>query len=79
MKKAGIDKCNSHTLRHTFATRCFEKGISVKIVSRWLGHSKISHTLDIYTHVLPDIEMEAIKILETPSDQGLEDCKKVTQ
>lgn len=79
VKKTDIDKCNSHTLRHTFVTRCFEKGISVKIVSKWLGHSKISHTLDIYTHVLPDLEMDAIKILETPANQGSEYDQKVTQ
>lgn len=63
---AGIEMCNSHTLRHSFATRCFEKGISVKIISKWLGHSKVAHTLDIYTHVMPDTEKYAIQILESP-------------
>ncbi|MHB8064083.1 MAG: tyrosine-type recombinase/integrase [Ruminiclostridium sp.] len=77
--KADIEKCNSHTLRHTFATRCFEKGVSVKIISKWLGHNKISHTLDIYTYVFPDIEMEAIKVLEGPVVQRVEDNENVTQ
>jgi integrase len=64
-KKAGLDDSfNCHTLRHTFATRCFEKGIPVKIVSRWLGHKKVQHTLDIYTHVMPDEEKRAIERLE---------------
>jgi len=72
--KAGIEKCNTHTLRHTFATKCFEKGIQVKIVSKWLGHSKISHTLDIYTHILPDFEKQAIKMLEMPDTQEFESC-----
>ena len=77
--KAGIEKCNGHTLRHTFATRCFEKGIPVKIVSKWLGHSKITHTLDIYTHVLPDMEKHAINALEMPMDLGLADNDSTTQ
>lgn len=67
VNRAGIDKCNCHTLRHTFATRCFEKGISIKIISKWLGHSKIAHTLDIYTHIMPDIEKQAIQLLESLS------------
>jgi integrase len=55
-------------LRHTFATRCFEKGIPVKIVSRWLGHKKVQHTLDIYTHVMPDEEKQAIERLENDTE-----------
>ena len=63
-EKIELDGFNCHTLRHTFATRCFEKGIPVKIVSRWLGHKKVQHTLDIYTHVMPDEEKRAIERLE---------------
>lgn len=40
-----------HALRHTFATRCFEAGIDAKVVQEYLGHSTISITLDLYTHV----------------------------
>jgi len=65
VEKAGIEKCSCHILRHTFATRCFEKGIPAKIVSKWLGHSRVGHTLDIYTHIMPDVEKEAILLLET--------------
>ncbi len=41
-----------HTLRHTFATRCFEKKMEPKVVQQLMGHSNISVTLNIYTHVL---------------------------
>lgn len=63
-KKAELEGFNCHTLRHTFATRCFENGIDVQVVSKWLGHKKVSHTQDIYTHVMPDKEKEAIARLE---------------
>ena len=43
-----------HVLRHTFATRCFEAGIEAKTVQKYLGHSSVAITLDIYTHVTND-------------------------
>ena len=51
-------------LRHTYATRMFELGISAKIVSEILGHSKVGHTLDIYTYVIPSTKNESVKVLD---------------
>lgn len=45
-----------HDLRHTFATRCLECEISMKVVQGWLGHSRLDTTASIYSHVLPDFE-----------------------
>ena len=53
----------SHTLRHTFDTRCIEKGVNIKQVSKWLGHTSISITNDIYTHINNDFELKEIEIL----------------
>lgn len=50
-----------HTLRHTFATRCFEEGIAPKIVQEILGHSNIAMTMDIYTHTSKAIKKDAIE------------------
>lgn len=50
-----------HTLRHTFATRCFENKMEPKVVQALLGHSSISITLNIYTHVLDNKMEEEIK------------------
>jgi len=54
-----------HSLRHTFATRCYEKGIADKIIQKWLGHSKVSTTQDIYIDVLADFENAAVKVMNT--------------
>lgn len=43
-----------HDLRHTFATRCFECGIPIRVVQSWLGHARIDTTAKIYTHVTLD-------------------------
>lgn len=56
-----MDKFSMHTLRHTFATRCFESGIDPKIVQEILGHSNIAMTMDIYTHTSKEIKKDAIE------------------
>ncbi len=55
-----FDKFSPHTLRHTFATRALENGIPPKVVQEILGHSSITMTLDLYTHVLPKTKSSEI-------------------
>lgn len=50
-----------HSLRHTFATRCYEVGIPDKIIQRWLGHSKVSTTMNIYVDVPDRLERAAVR------------------
>jgi integrase len=49
-----------HELRHTFATRCCENNIPVKIVQKWLGHSTSKMTTDIYTHTTLEMEEKSL-------------------
>ena len=49
-----FESITPHTLRHTFATRGLENGIPPKVMQELLGHTSITMTLDIYSHVLPD-------------------------
>lgn len=49
-----------HTLRHTFATRCVEKGIDIKILSEILGHSSVNITMNRYIH--PSMELKKNQI-----------------
>lgn len=44
----------SHWCRHTFATRAVESGVGFKKLQYILGHSSITMTIDLYSHVLPD-------------------------
>lgn len=51
LTKAGLRKIRFHDLRHTSASLLLGEGIHPKIVSEMLGHSQISITLDLYSHV----------------------------
>jgi integrase len=51
-------------LRHTTATLLLQAGINPKIVSERLGHSTIVLTLDVYSHVLPNMQKDATDQLE---------------
>ena len=44
-------KIHPHTFRHTFAVKCYESNIDAKITQVLLGHSSITVTMNIYTHL----------------------------
>ena len=64
LKKYNFQPIRFHDLRHTHATMLLQQGVNPKIVSERLGHSTISITLDIYSHVLPNMQKEAVSRLE---------------
>lgn len=60
-----IEHFSAHALRDTFATRYIEQGGSPQVLKTILGHSSLSMTMDLYSHVLPNKrqeEMDSIKI-----------------
>ncbi|WP_130806480.1 tyrosine-type recombinase/integrase [Senegalia massiliensis] len=59
LKKAGIREIKYHSLRHTYATRLFEADVPIKTVQSLLGHSDITTTMNIYTHVTKEKKSEA--------------------
>ncbi len=59
MKSIGVEAVRFHDLRHAHATLMLKQGVHPKIVSERLGHSTISMTLDIYSHVLPGLQEAA--------------------
>lgn len=62
-KRIDMSDVGFHTLRHTYATRLLESGINPKTAQELLGHSTIAMTLDIYSHVMPDLKKEAVQKL----------------
>lgn len=63
LEKAGVRKCRFHDLRHTFASLLLQAGEAPKIIQELLGHSSITTTMDVYTHVADNGKIGAIQKL----------------
>jgi len=53
-----------HTLRHSYATHLLEEGVSVRLISQYLGHESLETTV-IYTHLTAVSEAQTRIALET--------------
>lgn len=62
-KRSGVD-FTFHMFRHTHASLLLEAGVSMKTIQERLGHSKISTTMDIYSHVTKKTRSEAVDLFE---------------
>ena len=60
LKNANLPVIRFHDLRHSTATLLLSLGVHPKVVQELLGHSQVSVTLDTYSHVLPDMQSEAM-------------------
>ena len=56
-----FEKVYPHALRHTFCSRCFERGLNPKVVQKLMGHQNYSTTIDIYTHVTENAYDEEVR------------------
>ncbi|MCR5040921.1 MAG: site-specific integrase [Clostridia bacterium] len=59
LKRAGLRKIRFHDLRHSCATLMYAKGVKLKDMQIWLGHSTISTTSNIYTHLDFDSKLDS--------------------
>lgn len=63
-KEVGAPDVTFHSMRHAYASRLFENNVKDKTVQKLLGHSNISTTLNIYTHVQEEILRSAVNTFE---------------
>jgi integrase len=54
IRTAGVPRLRIHDLRHTYATWALSAGEPPTDVSRILGHARVSITMDIYSHAIPN-------------------------
>ena len=60
LERAGLPRVRFHDLRHSAATLLLSLGVHPKVVQELLWHSQISVMLDTYSHILPDMQKDAI-------------------
>lgn len=64
LRKYEITDIRFHDLRHTFATLLIDADVSMKVVQELLGHSTITTSMDIYTHVSDEKKEQALDRLQ---------------
>jgi integrase len=65
IKQAGLQRIRPHDLRHSAATLLLLQGVPVKVVSEMLGHASVAITMDLYSHVLPDMQRDAAAAMQS--------------
>lgn len=64
LKKANIDKKVSlHTLRHTFGSYLLRKGVGIEVISKLMGHARITVTYNKYIHTIKEEEAKAMNMI----------------
>ena len=63
-RAAGIRRVGVHALRHTYATRLFEKRVDIKVISELLGHSSTEITYKVYIHVIDSLKESAVEAID---------------
>jgi integrase len=69
--KTALARLRFHDLRHAHATHLLANGVHPKIASERLGHSKVGITLDLYSHVIPGMQADAVAMVEASLQEAL--------
>lgn len=56
---AGLPWLTFHGLRHGYASLLAAQGVNPRVAMELLGHSQLSLTMEVYTHVAPELAREA--------------------
>jgi integrase len=72
LRKAKLPRMRFHDLRHSCASLLLAQHISPRVVMETLGHSRISVTMDTYTHVMPALMQDAADAMDRSLDSGNE-------
>jgi len=66
LPKAGLRRIRIHDLRHTFASLLIQQGESLVYVKEQMGHHSIRVTVDVYGHLVPGGNKQAVDKLDKP-------------
>lgn len=61
---AGSPRMRFHDLRHGAASLLLAQGVHPRVVMEILGHSTIDLTMNVYSHVIPELQRDAAQKME---------------
>lgn len=64
IEQSGVKKIVMHEFRHSHASYLINKGVTPGVVAERLGHKSVATTLDTYSHLYPDKQIEAVATME---------------
>jgi integrase len=71
VQRHNLQRVRLHDLRHSHATHMLAAGVHPKIAQERLGHSSVSVTIDLYSHVLPGMQAEAVSRVDAAMQDAL--------
>ena len=71
LEKADIPRIRFHDIRHTFASLLLQQGESLHYVKEQMGHASIQTTVDVYGHLVPGSNRNAVNKLDDDTAQNL--------
>ena len=63
-EKSGVKKIRIHDIRHSHASLLVEMGCSPLLIAERLGHEKVQTTMDTYSHLYPNKQVEVVRQLD---------------
>jgi integrase len=64
-KKAGLERITAHGCRHSYGSILIAAGVNPNAIQTFMGHASITVTYDIYGHLLPGSEAEAVSLADS--------------
>ena len=84
--KYGFKHVSCHGLRHTYCSLLLSQNVPIQTVSKYMGHSDSTVTLEVYSHFIPDTQEKVVFALNNISKKWLQfvlsdgrkkDCKSL--
>ena len=72
LARTKLPRIRFHDLRHAHATHLLLEGVHPKVASERLGHSRVGIALDLYSHMLPGMQEDAVSRVDDALRQALE-------
>jgi integrase len=64
IRQLGLPDIRFHDLRHTAASIMLNHNVPVDVVSKRLGHAKVSITLNVYAHLIPESQKNVGQLMD---------------